>query len=63
MSGIKSKDRIPLFGACSVMVLGNVIGYVNEWTMYMSVLFAPLAIAVFGLSRYLLYGRAFPETV
>lgn len=61
MSGIRPEDRLPLLAACIVMVLGNVVGYLAQWTIYMSIVFAPVAIAAFGATRYFLIGSAFPR--
>lgn len=61
MPGIEPEDRFPLLAACIVMVLGNVVGFLAQWTVYMSILFAPLAIVAFGATRYFLIGEAFPR--
>jgi hypothetical protein len=63
MTGIDPRDRIPLLAAVVVMVLGNVVGYLAELTIYFTVFAAPVAIVVFGATRYLLHGSPYPMGV
>jgi hypothetical protein len=63
MTGIDPRDRIPLFAAIVVMVLGNVVGYLAELTIYFTVFAAPVAIVAFGATRYLLHGSPYPMGV
>lgn len=58
---IEPEDRLPLLVACVVMVLGNVVGYLSNWTVFMTIVFAPVALAMFGVTRYVLHGAAFPR--
>lgn len=61
MTGIASEDLLPLLAASVVMVLGNVVGYANGWTVQMSILFTPLALLAFGIVRYTLHGNPLPD--
>ncbi|MFB6125771.1 MAG: hypothetical protein ABEJ79_00505 [Halolamina sp.] len=63
MSGFDPKDKYPMLAAVVVVVLGNVVGYFMEVTIYLSILATPLALVAFGVVRYLLYGRALPEAL
>jgi hypothetical protein len=63
MSGINSKDKIPMAAAVAVIVLGNVVGYSLRVTIFISILVTPLAIAAFVIVRYALYGEALPDVV
>lgn len=61
MTGIPSEDWPALIAAAAVLVLGNVIVYLNGMIIYWSVLFAPLAVVAFAAVRYVLYGTIRPE--
>jgi hypothetical protein len=63
MSGFNEEDRIPMVAAVAVVVLSNVVGYLLEVVIYMSILAAPVAIAVFMIVRRTLYGSALPEVL
>jgi hypothetical protein len=60
MTGIDRKDRLPLLAAVLIMLAGNIVVFALGATMYFTVLAAPLAVAGFGLTRYLLYGSPYP---
>lgn len=53
-------DRIPLFAAIVVMILANVANYLSGSTIYLSILAAPIAVAVFAGLRYVLHGSPYP---
>jgi hypothetical protein len=63
MSQIDSKDRIPLIAAIVVMALGNAIGYIANVTIYLTIIAAPVAIATFGILRYMMHGSPVPMDV
>ena len=63
MTGIKSKDRLPLIAASLVLIVGNVIVYLNGSLVYLGILATPLALAAFGIVRYLLYGSPLPDPI
>jgi hypothetical protein len=63
MTGIDPRDRLPLLAAIIVMILGNVVGYVAELTIYFTVFAAPVAIVAFGVTRYVLHGSPYPMGV
>jgi hypothetical protein len=63
MSGFKLEDRIPMVAAITVVILANVVAYVLDMVIYMSILAAPLAIGAFLVCRYLLYGSALPDVL
>jgi len=63
MAGIHPSDRVPLLAAVLVMVLSNVVGYVVDITVYISVLGAPIAVGAFALLRYLDDGTPYPAAL
>jgi hypothetical protein len=63
MTGIDSRDRIPLVAAVVVMLLGNVVTFAAGATMYFTVFAAPFAVVAFGATRYLLHGSPYPMGV
>ena len=63
MVGVYREDWLPLVAAAVVIVVGNVISYVNDWTVQVAILFTPLAIVAFGGVRYVFYGSPFPEAL
>ncbi|TSD09004.1 hypothetical protein DP107_17185 [Haloglomus irregulare] len=63
MQGIHPADRLPLVTAAVVMVAVNAAGFFIGTTIYMSILGAPLAVAAFGLLRYLDDGTPYPAAL
>jgi hypothetical protein len=63
MGGFDNRDKIPMVAAILVVILGNVVGYSLNVTVFMSILAAPLAILAFMAVRYVLYGNALPEVL
>jgi hypothetical protein len=63
MTGIDPTDRIPLFAAVAVMILGNVVSYLMGSTVYLSILAAPVALAAFAGLRYALHGSPYPAAM
>ena len=63
MTGIKSEDRLPLIAASLVLIVGNVVVYLTGNLVYLGILATPLALAAFGLVRYLLYGSPLPDPI
>ena len=63
MVGIYREDWLPLIAAVVVVVIGNVITYLNGWTVQAAILFAPFAAVAFGAARYLLHGSPFPDAL
>lgn len=63
MSGFDPKDRLPMAAAVIVVVCANIVGYLLDVTIYMSILAAPLAIGAFIGVRYALHGDALPDAV
>jgi hypothetical protein len=63
MTGIKSEDRLPLIAASLVLVVGNVVVYLSGSLVYLGILATPLALAAFGVVRYLLHGSPLPEPI
>lgn len=63
MPSIDPRDRLPLLAAVVVMILGNVVGYLADLTIYFTVFAAPVAIVAFGVTRYLLHGSPYPMGV
>ncbi|WP_254837983.1 hypothetical protein [Natronomonas marina] len=63
MTGIASEDWPPLVAASLVLVLGNVVGFLNGWTVHLTILFAPLAVVAFGVVRYALHGSPLPDAL
>ena len=63
MTGIKSEDRLPLIAASLVLVVGNFFVYLTGSLVYLGILATPLALAAFGLVRYLLYGSPLPDPI
>lgn len=61
MPAIHPADRLPLLAAATVMILANGIAFMLEATIYLSILGAPVAVAAFGIVRYLAHGSAYPE--
>lgn len=63
MSGFNPEDRVPMVAAIAVVVLSNVVGYLFQATIYMSILAAPIAVVAFMSVRYALYGNALPDVL
>jgi hypothetical protein len=63
MSGLHSEDKLPMAAAVAAVVAGNVVGYLFQVTVYMTILATPFAIAAFMLVRYALYGSPFPDVL
>ena len=63
MVGVYREDWLPLIAAIVVAVIGNVITYLNGWTVQAAILFAPFAAVAFGAVRYLLHGSPFPDAL
>lgn len=63
MTGIDPRDRLPLLAAVVVMILGNIVGYVADLTIYFTVFAAPVALVAFGATRYVLHGSPYPMGV
>ena len=63
MVGVYREDWLPLIAAIVVVVIGNVITYLNGWTVQAAILFAPFAAVAFGVVRHLLYGSPFPDAL
>jgi hypothetical protein len=63
MIGIPSEDWLPLVAASLVLVAGNTVSYLNEWVVYVSILFVPFAILAFCGTRYVLHGNPLPEAL
>jgi hypothetical protein len=52
-----------MVAAIAAVIVGNVVGYLLQITIYMSVLATPFAIAAFMVVRYALYGSALPDVL
>ena len=63
MTGIKSEDWLPLIAASLVLVAGNVFVYLTGSLVYLGIFATPLALAAFGVVRYLLYGSPLPDPI
>lgn len=63
MSGMHSEDKLPMAAAIAAVIVGNVIGYLLQVTIYMTILATPFAIGAFMLVRYALYGNALPDVL
>ena len=63
MGGLNSKDKLPMVAAVAAVIVGNVVGYLLQITVYMSVLATPFAIVAFMVVRYALYGSALPDVL
>lgn len=61
MSGFDPEDRVPMGMAVSVILVGNAISFALGMTLYVTILIVPVAVAAFGATRYVLYGRATPD--
>lgn len=61
MTAIPSEDWPALVAAALVLLVGNVITYLNGWVIHTSIVFAPLAVVAFGAVRYALHGTVMPE--
>lgn len=63
MIGIPSEDWLPLIAASLVLIAGNAVSYLNEWVVYLSILFVPVAILAFCGTRYVLHGNPLPDAL
>jgi len=61
MSGFATEDRLPMGVAVLIILAGNAISFALGMTLYVTILIVPFAVAAFGVTRYVLHGRATPD--
>lgn len=61
--GFNKQDQLPMAAAAVVIATSNIAGFVLTLPVYMTILATPLALVVFGVVRYVLYGSAVPDVL